>query len=171
MKTTLHAVMVSAAALLVLSAPSVQSGTAHKSFAFNAASISGLRAGEVALAGGGSYSPTAGSASAGGPFRCLADITEGPLNGCKAGEGLRWEVAELRPSATVASSGGAVGKTVVTDNKTVVVLARFYREGDGDGASFTAMMVVSARDLDPQLHGTQNVWIEGVGSGNAIVSF
>jgi len=165
------AMTLAAAAILLLPTSSVLGQSASRSFAFNAASVSGISTGEVALAGGGSYSLGAGLAKAGGVFRCLADIDQGPLNGLKAGEGIRWDVAELLPSTTFKCSGGAVEKTASTDNKTVVIRAHFYRAEDGDAASFTATMIVSARDLDPDHRGTQNVWIQGVGCGNAIVSF
>ena len=37
--------------------------------------------------------------------------------------------------------------------------------------SFTAFMIVSTEDIAPDITGIQNVWIQGVGCGHAIVSF
>ena len=153
----------------LLSISNVHGRPAPRQFSLNAASI-GHSVGAVTLAGGGSYDIAIGHAKAGGPFRCLADIHQGPLTGCKSAEGLRWEVAELRPSATFKCSEGAAERTAVTDKRTVVILARFFRQTDGE-PPFSATMIVSTRDLDPDLRGTQNVWIEGVGCGRAVVQF
>ena len=62
-------------------------------------------------------------------------------------------------------------KTVVTDENTVVLLADFYRAGDGNDESFTAQMIVSAEDIAPDIAGIQNVWIQGVGCASAIANF
>jgi hypothetical protein len=62
-------------------------------------------------------------------------------------------------------------KTVPTGDKTVVLLADFYRQGDGNDESFTAQMIVSETDLAPDIEGVQNVWIQGVGCGPAIANF
>ena len=59
----------------------------------------------------------------------------------------------------------------MTDGNTVVLLADFYRQGDGNIESFTAHMSVSEVDEAPDLSGFQNVWIEGVGYGHAIANF
>jgi hypothetical protein len=60
----------------------------------------------------------------------------------------------------------------VTSDETVVLNADFYRAGDCNDESFTAKMIVSQDDIDPDLSGTQNVWIEGVGcSESAVVNF
>ena len=52
-----------------------------------------------------------------------------------------------------------------------MLLADFYRAGDGNDESFTAQMIVSANDIAPDITGNQNVWIQGVGCGSAIVHF
>ena len=62
-------------------------------------------------------------------------------------------------------------KTAVTGDKTIVISADFYRQGDGNDESFTAQMIVSDTDLDPVLPGVQNVWVQGVGCGTAIANF
>lgn len=59
----------------------------------------------------------------------------------------------------------------MTDDNTVVILADFYRQGDGIDESFMAKMFVSEDDEAPDLPGTQNVWIQGVGCGEAIANF
>jgi hypothetical protein len=79
----------------------------------------------------------------------------------------------LQPSTTFKCTIAAseVLKTVVTDNDTVVMIADFYRQGDGIEESFTAKMFVSKVDEAPDLPGIQNVWIQGVGCGDAIANF
>jgi hypothetical protein len=62
-------------------------------------------------------------------------------------------------------------KTATTDAHTVVLLADFYRAGDGNDESFTAQMIVSDHDIAPDITGTQNVWIQGVGCAAAIAHF
>ena len=54
---------------------------------------------------------------------------------------------------------------------TVVLSADFYRAGDGNDESFTAKMIVSADDFAPNAPGVQNVWVQGVGCGSAVVHF
>jgi len=68
-------------------------------------------------------------------------------------------------------AGTEVLKTEETGDKTVVLLADFYRQGDGNDESFTAQMIVSETDLDPVAPGVQNVWVQGIGCGTAIVNF
>jgi hypothetical protein len=72
-----------------------------------------------------------------------------------------------------ACTGAAVEplKTATTDENTVVLLADFYRAGDGNDESFTAQMIVSADDIAPDVLGVQNVWIQGVGSASATADF
>ena len=162
--------------LALLSVSSAFGQEAKQSFGFNAASISGFPTGAAFLTGGGAYDPETGFLKTGGGFRCLADINQGPLSGCKAGEGIRWDaadVAPLLPSFQFKCTGaaGEALKTVTTDGNTVVMIADFYRQGDGVNESFTAKMFVSAVDEAPDLPGIQNVWIQGVGCGDAIANF
>src|SRR5947199_200783 len=63
------------------------------------------------------------------------------------------------------------GKTATTSDTTAVLLADFYRQGDGINESFTAKMFVSKSDLAPDIAGVQNVWIQGIGCGSAITNF
>jgi hypothetical protein len=52
-----------------------------------------------------------------------------------------------------------------------VLLADFYRVGDGVEESFTAQMIVSDGDIAADIAGVQNLWVQGVGCGTAIVNF
>ena len=120
-----------AIALPFLPMSSALSAEAIEAFGFNAASIKGFpNGGEARLTGGGAYDLPEFVHSAGG-FRCLDDINRGPLNGCKAGEGVRWDTVEVLPSFQFKCTGsaGETKKTVTTDDNTVVLLADFYRQG------------------------------------------
>ena len=149
-------------------------------FGFNG-TVSGFPTGEVRLTGGGSYAPATASntpdtetdvASAGG-FDCVASIAQGPLSGCAAGEGVRWDTAQLLASTTFKCTGAAteLAKPASTGDDTAVLLADFYRAGDGIDESFTAQMIVSATDIAPDIPGTQTLWVQGVGCGTANVHF
>jgi len=150
--------------------------TAHSqrtnhSFSVQAGSI-GSPSGEVTLTGGGMYDSPSGSLHGGGSFRCTQDVNQGPFAGLKAGEGARWEAAEILPSSGF-KCGGVAGeplKTAVTDDDTVVMVARFFRQGDGATPSFTAKIFISAVDENPDQPGAQNVWIQGIGCGEAYVN-
>jgi hypothetical protein len=161
-----------AAAALALSA-SALAKNGQTGFGFNAREISGFPTGAATLTGGGSYNPETGSAKSAGGFRCTSDIGQGPLAGCLSGEGVRWDTVELRRSTTFKCTGAAAEtlKTATTDQNTVVLLADFYRAGDGNDESFTAQMIVSADDIAPDIDGIQNVWIQGVGCASAIANF
>ena len=142
-------------------------------FGFNARGISGFPSGSATLTGGGSYNPTTGFVNSAGGFRCTSDVGQGPLAGCLSGEGVRWDTVELLRSTTFKCTGSAAEplKTATTDEDTVVLLADFYRAGDGNDESFTAQMIVSADDIAPDIDGIQNVWIQGVGCAPAIANF
>ncbi len=173
MKKITMALLLLAMALALLPMSSAFGEEARQSFGFNAASISGFPTGAAFLTGGGAYNSNTGFLKAGGAFRCLADINQLNLAGCKAGQGVRWDTVQLLPSTTFKCTGaaGETLKTAVTDDNTVVMLADFYRQGDGNDESFTAKMFVSAVDEAPELPGIQNVWIQGVGCGDAIANF
>lgn len=166
-------IAVLAAAALLAPFSSVHGSGGDQGFAFNADRISGFPSGRVRLAGGGAFDPGSGTAKAGGAFRCAEDVRQGPLAGLRAGEGVRWDAVEVLPSIGFKCSGSAAEplKTAVTGGRTIVLRADFYRQGDGVEESFSAAMIVSANDLDPDLPGRQNVWIQGVGCGEAIVNF
>ncbi len=161
-----------AAAVLLITAPA-SAAPGNVGFGFNATDISGFPTGAASLTGGGAYNPATGFAESAGGFRCTSDVGQGPLAGCLAGEGVRWDTVELRASTTFKCTGSAAEplKTAITDENTVVLLADFYRAGDGNDESFTAQMIVSAEDIAPDVAGIQNVWIQGVGCASAIANF
>jgi hypothetical protein len=145
-------------------------------FGFNG-TVSGFPTGEVFLSGGGSYDRAANLVASAGGFRCLQDVLQGPLStsinpndpgACRAGEGVRWDTAELLPSTTFKCTGaaGETLKTAVTSDKTVVLQADFYRASDGNDESFTAKIIVSEGDIAADFPGA-NLWVEKVGCGTA----
>ncbi len=139
---------------------------------------SGFPTGAVRLTGGGSFDPTTASntvpteaavASTSGSFSCIASVGQGPLTGCAAGEGVRWDTAQLLASTGFKCTGSDALKPATTDDHTAVLLADFYRAGDGNDESFTAQMIVADRDIAPDIPGVQNLWVQGVGCGTANV--
>jgi hypothetical protein len=136
-------------------------------------------AGVVILTGGGSFDPTSASnvadtdtrAAAGGGFRCTENVTGGPLLNCAAGEGVRWDGVQLLASTNFRCSGTDILRSATTSDRTAILLADFYRAGDGNKESFRAPMIVSEDDIALDLPGVQNLWIQGVGCGAAIVNF
>ena len=171
-----------AAVLLLLPMSNAFAEKANQSFGFNAVSIKGFRTGEAFLSGGGAYDPANDFVKSAGGFSCLQDVLQGPLSvsinpndpgPCREGQGVRWDTVQLLDSFQFKCTGTTdeVLKTAVTDDNTVVLVADFYRQGDGNEESFTARMFVSAVDEAPELLGTQNVWIQGVGCGDALVNF
>jgi hypothetical protein len=161
-----------------LSAASAARGGARQGFGFNG-TVSGFPTGEVFLTGGGSFDaatasnvvPSETDVKSGGGFRCVAAIAQGPLNRCAAGEGVRWDTAQLLASTNFKCTGADAAKPAATGPGTVVLLADFYRAGDGNDESFTGQMIVSEDDLAPLIPGEQHLWIQGVGCGDAVVHF
>jgi hypothetical protein len=88
---------------------------------------------------------------------------------CLAGQGVRWDTAQLLPSTTFKCTGAATEalKSASTSDTTVVLQADFYRAGDANDESFTGQMIVSASEIAPGV----NLWVQGVGCGNATVHF
>jgi hypothetical protein len=159
-------------ALALFSTVSRASSEAKQAFGFNASLISGFPGNRQAeITGGGAFNLPANFVQSGGGFRCLTNIAAGPFSGCQAGQGVRWDTAALLPSTGFQCTGADVVKNANTGNTTVVLAADFYRQGDGNEESFTAKMIVSESDLAPEIDGIQNVWIQGIGCGSAIVSF
>jgi hypothetical protein len=146
-------------------------------FGFNG-TVSGFPTGAVRLTGGGSFDPSTASnivptetsvASAGG-FDCTLAVAQGPLTGCALGEGVRWDTVQLLASTSFKCTGSDAPKPATTGDHTVVLLADFYRAGDGNVHSFRAQMIVSDEDLSPDLPGVR-LWVQGVGCGTAIANF
>jgi hypothetical protein len=179
------AVVAVSAALLVLVVPAGAAG-GRVGVGFNAPSIAGFpgdfSGGKAFLTGDGAYDPAGASNSdpesafvhSNGGFRCLEDVKQGPLQGCLAGQGIRWDTDGLLASTRFKCTGAATepAKFAVTDEHTAVLLSDFYRAGDGNDASFKGVQViVSDHDLAPDIEGLQNVWIQQVGCGTATVNF
>ena len=158
---------------VLLVAASASAAPGNVGFGFNATEISGFPTGAARLTGGGAYNPVSGFVHSAGGFRCTSDVGQGPLTGCLAGEGVRWDTVDVRRSTNFKCTGAATEplKTAITDENTVGLDADFYRAGDGNDESFTAQMIVSADDIAPEISGIQNVWIQGVGCTSAIANF
>jgi len=165
--------------LLALNLSHESAAGGRQSFGFNGRA-KGFPTGEVFLTGGGAYDPATASnvvptdttfAHSGGGFRCITGVAQGPLTGCALGEGVRWDTAQLLASTSFKCSAADPLKPAATGDKTVVLLADFYRAGDGIDESFTAQMIVSEGDLADNIPGVQNLWIQGVGCGTAVVNF
>jgi hypothetical protein len=166
------------ASLLLGPSASAQNTSGNNAFGFNSANISGFPTGAARLTGGGAFNLATGFVKSAGGFGCFEDVNQGPLTGCLSGQGVRWDTASLLASTTFKCTGAA-SEPLKTANTspgnttpdTVVLLADFYRAGDGNDESFTGKMIVSSRDLDPETPGVQNVWIEKIGCGTAVVNF
>jgi hypothetical protein len=146
----------------------------RSAFGFNG-NASGFPTGAVRLTGGGSYDPatasnivpTETSVVSSGGFDCTEPVAQGPLAGCQRDEGVRWDTAQLLASTTFKCTGADAPKVATTSSHVAVLLADFYRAGDGIHESFTAQMIVSDSDLAPEIPGTQTLWVQGVGCGLA----
>lgn len=148
-------------------------------FGFNG-TVSGFPTGVVNVTGGGAYDLATGFVHSAGGFSCLQDVQQGPLSTsinpddpgpCLSGQGVRWDTAELLPSTTFTCTGSDATKTATTSDTTAVLQADFYRAGDANDESFTARMILSAVDIADDIPGLQNLWVQGVGCGTAIVNF
>jgi hypothetical protein len=146
-------------------------------FGFNG-TVSGFPTGSVSVSGGGTFDLASGFVKSSGGFSCLQDVRQGPLSvsinqddagPCLAGQGVRWDTAQLLRSTGFKCTGAATEplKPVSTSDTTVVLQADFYRAGDANDESFTAQMIVSATDIAPGV----NLWVQGVGCGKATVHF
>lgn len=142
-------------------------------FGFNARDVAGFPTGHVFLTGGGAFDATTGFVHSGGGFRCTADVNQGPLHGCLAGEGVRWDTANVLRSTTFKCTGAATEslKTANVADDIAVLAADFYRAGDGNDESFNANMIVATFDIAPDVDGFQNVWVQGVGCATAVTNF
>ncbi len=159
--------------LLFSGSTGIATAQSRQSFGFNSSDIAGFLTGKVSLTGGGAYVPGTTFLQAGGSFTCIDPVNQGPLTGCLAGQGVRWDPVALLASSGFKCTGAASEplKTATTDDTTVVLVADFYRQGDGNEESFTAKMIVSKSDLDPVRPGVQTVWIQNVGCGTGIANF
>ncbi len=164
-----------AAAVLVvlLGATTAVAAGPNTGFGFNAGDVAGFPTGAVDVTGGGAFNSSTGFVHAGGGFTCASQVSQGPLAGCLAGEGVRWDTADLLTGTTFKCTGSASEalKPASTGDDTVVLRADFYRAGDGIDESFTANMIVSAVDIALDIPGIQNVWVQGVGCATVAASF
>jgi len=152
---------------------STAKATGKQSFTFNAPEISGFPGGRsIALTGGGAYN-NPDFIHAGGSFDCTSNISAGLFSGCETGQGVRWDTDTVLDRTTFKCTGAATEtlKAAETGDTKVVLLSDFYRAGDGNDESFTAQMIVSDTDLDPDTPGVQNIWVQQVGCGTANVNF
>ena len=92
---------------LVAGASVSAAASTHTGFGFNARDIAGFPTGHVRLTGGGAFDATTGFVHSGGGFRCTADVNQGPLAGCLAGEGVRWDTASVLRSTMFKCTGAA----------------------------------------------------------------
>jgi hypothetical protein len=164
---------------LVAAIPALALARHIDSLGFGNSEVSGFpHGGVVFVSGGGSYDRSTASntrpaetfVQANGGFRCLESVTEGPLAGCLAGQGVRWDTNQLLASTMFRCTPSEDLRPAFTDDQTAVLLSDFYRAGDGNEESFQAAMIISRRDLDDGIPGVQNIWIQGVGCGTAQVS-
>jgi hypothetical protein len=165
-----------------LAAPATASADASASvlqnFGLNGL-VSGFPTGRVFITGGGAFDATTASNTADaetrvvatGGFRCIESVQQGPLANCAGGEGVRWDTAQLLASTNFRCRAADAAKAVTTGSGLAVLLADFYRAGDGIDESFTAQMIVADHDLVPEIDGEQNLWIQGVGCATAVVHF
>ncbi len=167
------AVAVFATLALVGGASAAFAESSHTGFGFNARDISGFPTGQVRLTGGGVFDATTGFVHSGGGFRCTESVQQGPLNGCLAGQGVRWDTANLLRSTMFKCTGAATEtlKPATTGDGIAVLAADFYRAGDGNDESFNANMIVASFDIAPDIAGVQNVWVQGVGCATAVTNF
>ena len=161
------AALAAAALILVIGASAAVAAGPNTSFAFNARGIGGA----VALTGGGAFGSSSHPAHSGGGFRCTSPVSSGPLAGCQTGQGVRWDSDTLLTGTNFKCLANEAPKPVSTSDDTVVLHADFYRAGDGTHDSFNANMFVSTHDIDNDIPGVQNVWVQGVGCATGAVHF
>jgi hypothetical protein len=154
-----------------LTATAAAAAGSHVGFGFNASGIGGFPTGQVTLTGGGAFDVSTGFVHAGGSFSCTSPVGQGPLAGCLAGEGVRWDTEALLSQTTFKCTGSVSEalKPISADEDTAVLQADFYRAGDGIDESFTANIIVARKDIAPDIDGFQNVWVQGVGCATATV--
>lgn len=165
--------MAGAALVVLLGATAALAAGPNTGFGFHASDVAGFPTGAVDLTGGGAFNLSTGFVHSGGGFTCASQVSQGPLAGCLAGEGVRWDTADLLSGTTFKCTGSASEalKPASTGDETVVIQADFYRAGDGIDESFTANIIVAGKDIAPDIDGFQNVWVQGVGCATATVHF
>ena len=79
-------------------------------FGFNAGDIRGGTAGAVSLTGGGAFDASTGFGHPGGGFRCTEAVGQGPLTGCQAGQGVRWDTDSVLASTVFKCTSSPAGR-------------------------------------------------------------
>ena len=165
---------VSSTALTSSRPTALAQGQQRVGFSLNG-TVSGFPKGVVFLSGGGAFDRASHDVAAGGGFRCVEPVLQGPLSTsinpddlgpCLKDEGVRWDTAALLDSTMFKCTAAATLEPANTSDHEVVLQADFYRAGDGNEESFTAMMIVSDHDISTNFPGV-NVWVQGVGCGTA----
>jgi hypothetical protein len=123
----------------------------------------------IELKGAGAFDTAGNFIALNGQFHVRKDIPAGPLGGLRDGDFGRWKATAILQSSGFKCAGPDPIKTVLGDDDTVVFQADFFRQGDGDRASFSAKVFISSQDEDLETPGIQNVWIQGVGCDQAEV--
>lgn len=167
----LIALAVAAMAAAIIAGPAAAANS-KSAVGLNAPLIAGFPSGAVALTGGGAVDTVTGTGHLAGSFDILADVHQGPFNGGLAGQGVRWDtVAPLRSTSFKCTGAASEAlKPISISPSTIILQADFYRAGDGNDESFTAQLIVSNGDIAPDLAGVQNIWVQGVGCGTALVN-
>jgi hypothetical protein len=141
--------------------------------------VSGFPTGVVFLSGGGAFELGTHGVHAGGGFSCVQPVLQGPLSTsinsddpgpCLKDQGVRWDTAALLDSTSFKCTAAATPEPAITSDHLVVLQADFYRAGNGNDESFTAIMIASDHDISTHFPGV-NLWVQGVGCGTAHVNF
>ena len=160
-----------AAGLLATATPAAAGG-GRSGFGFNSDTIGTGSNGLVEMNGGGSYDVALCTIRAGGHFDCGANVVNGPLAGCLAGEGTHWKAASLLATTNFrCGTAGEVTKSASSDAHTAVFVAEFFRAGDGRTPSFTSQVIVADHDIAADVPGEQHVWIQLVGCASGTANF
>src|SRR5919198_1488541 len=120
MRSALLFTLVAFVATSVTATASAAPGGVRVAYGFNAPDIRGFPTGAVSLSGGGAFDPSSGFVHTAGGFRCNETVAQGPLRGCGAGEGIRWDTALLLAGTTFKCTGSATeaAKTAATGTDT-----------------------------------------------------
>jgi hypothetical protein len=92
--------------VVLLGATAAVAAGPNTGFGFDAGDVAGFPTGAVDVTGGGAFNSSTGFVQAGGGFTCASQVSQGPLAGC-AGEGVRWDTADLLSSTTFKCTGSA----------------------------------------------------------------
>ena len=141
-------------------------------FSVNSETINGTGNGALQMIGAGSFDIDRHAVTAAGTLRCTQTVQLGPV-GCAGGQGMRWTATNLLNSLffRCTTSSTEAFKQAVTGVNAVALLADLFPRGDGAEPALALPMIVASVDIAPDISGTQNVWIGGIGCGSAAVNF